>query len=353
MTLCATASSFCSSVSAGTASSASGQPEPRARNFERRPPHGRQSSTARWTMRCGRATPLPTGEFLSYNPLHGDPIPQKTTVWFAYDADYLYFAFKCDDPDPSGIKTSITRRDNIWQDDWVGLSLDALGTGQLSYHMMVNPSGVQLDMLNSVAGNEDPSPDWIWDSAGRLTETGYAVEIRLPLQSIRFKGGDDPRMGILFWRRVSRLWRVGFVAGIRPRRVGLRASRVAPLRQPRAASGPRDPAERDLQPHRTSRIAARAGLRPTAGGMSGSASRSASRPRSRWTRRSIPTSARSKATRSRSKSISASRCSSARSGRSSWKAPGSSRSRARVAATTRCGPPCTPAASSIRSSARR
>ena len=77
---------------------------------------------------------------------------RHTTVWFSYDADYLYFAFKCDDPEPAGIKTSITRRDNIWQDDWVGVSLDALGTGQLSYHMMVNPSGVQLDMLNSVGG---------------------------------------------------------------------------------------------------------------------------------------------------------------------------------------------------------
>ena len=98
-----------------------------------------------------REAPVPAGEWLSYNPLHGQPIPQTTTVWIAFDADYLYFAFKCDDPNPSRIKTSITRRDNIWQDDWVGLSLDALGTGQLSYHMMVNPSGVQLDMLNSVA----------------------------------------------------------------------------------------------------------------------------------------------------------------------------------------------------------
>jgi hypothetical protein len=149
--------------------------------------------------------PVETGEFLSYNPLHGSSIPQTTTVWMSYDADYLYFAFKCDDPDPSGIKTSVTRRDNVWQDDWVGLSLDALGTGQLSYHLMVNPSGVQLDMLNSVAGNEDTSPDWIWDSASRLTDTGYTAEIRLPLQSIRLKGGDNTRMGILFWRRVSRL----------------------------------------------------------------------------------------------------------------------------------------------------
>ena len=102
------------------------------------------------------------------------------------------------------IKTSITRRDNIWSDDWVGLSLDALGTGQVAYHMMVNPSGVQLDMLQTNSGGEDESPDWVWDSAGRVGSTGYTVEIRLPLQSIRFKGGDVARMGVLFWRRVSR-----------------------------------------------------------------------------------------------------------------------------------------------------
>jgi hypothetical protein len=148
--------------------------------------------------------PQPTGDWLSYNPLHGDKIPQRTSVWVAYDSRYLYFAFQCDDPEPRGIKTSITRRDSIWNDDWVGLSLDTLGTGQLSYHLLVNPSGIQLDMLNNASGNEDESPDWVWDSAGRLNDRGYAVEIRLPLQSIRFQGGDQVRMGVLFWRRVSR-----------------------------------------------------------------------------------------------------------------------------------------------------
>src|SRR6185436_8741337 len=33
---------------------------------------------------------------------------------------------------------------------------------------------------------------------------GYIVEIRLPLQSIRFSGGDQVRMGIIFFRKVSR-----------------------------------------------------------------------------------------------------------------------------------------------------
>jgi hypothetical protein len=147
---------------------------------------------------------LHTGAWGSYNPLHGETIPQQTHVWVAYDDRYLYFAFRCDDPDAGQIKTSVTRRDNIWSDDWVGLSLDALGTGQVAYHMMVNPSGVQLDMLQTNSGGEDPSPDWVWDSAGRVGRDGYTVEIRLPLQSIRFKGGDVARMGVLFWRRVSR-----------------------------------------------------------------------------------------------------------------------------------------------------
>ncbi len=150
------------------------------------------------------AEPLKTGEWKSYNPLHGDTVPQQTSVWVGYDKDALYFAFRCEDPEPGRIKTSITRRDNIWSDDWVGLSLDALGTGQTSYHLLVNPSGIQLDMINTLAGNEDTSPDWIWASAGRIDDKGYTVEIRLPLQTIRFGGGADVQMGILFWRRISR-----------------------------------------------------------------------------------------------------------------------------------------------------
>ena len=78
--------------------------------------------------------PMETTEWLSYSPLNGDRISQQTHVWVAYDDNYFYFAFKCDDPEPAGIKTSVARRDNAWNDDWVGLSLDSLGTGQLSYH---------------------------------------------------------------------------------------------------------------------------------------------------------------------------------------------------------------------------
>ena len=186
-------------VSAGILAPQDTRPELRSQRLTQPPNIDGVLDEAAW-----RGPQLDTDEWRSYNPLHGDSIPQRTKVWIAHDQEYLYFAFQCLDPQPDAIKTSITRRDNIWADDWVGLSLDALGTGQLSYHLMVNPSGVQLDMLNSVAGDEDASPDYVWDSAARRNELGYAVEIRLPLQSIRFRGGADVRMGILFWRRVSR-----------------------------------------------------------------------------------------------------------------------------------------------------
>ncbi len=151
------------------------------------------------------AGPLPADRWVSYNPLRGEPAQQATRVWVAYDDEALYFAFRCVDPEPDRIRTTITRRDNAWNDDWVAVSLDSSGTGQVAYHMFVNPSGIQMDALNSGSNGEDMAPDWVWQSAGRVNADGYVVEIRVPLESIRFRGGSDVRMGVMFFRRNSRL----------------------------------------------------------------------------------------------------------------------------------------------------
>jgi len=152
-----------------------------------------------------RTAPLPLGTWLTYNPLYGKTLVQRTQVWVAYDQSGLYFAFRCIDPEPDKIKTAISRRDTIFNDDWIGFSLDSLGTHQSSYEFFVNADGIQTDMLNSSTAGEDSSPDWVWDSAARRTEDGYTAEIRIPFKSIRFAGGKEVRMEVLFWRRVSRL----------------------------------------------------------------------------------------------------------------------------------------------------
>ena len=148
--------------------------------------------------------PISLGQWVSYNPLRGERAQQNTLVWTAYDEKAIYFAFRCLDPEPDKIRTTISRRDSVWNDDWVAVSLDSSRAGQVAYHMFANPSGIQMDALQS-SSNEDTAPDWVWQSAGRVDERGYVVEMRVPLESIRFRGGSDVRMGVLFMRRNSRL----------------------------------------------------------------------------------------------------------------------------------------------------
>ena len=47
--------------------------------------------------------PLPSGEWVSYNPLRGESEQQRTRVWMAYDDQALYFAFRCYDAEPERI----------------------------------------------------------------------------------------------------------------------------------------------------------------------------------------------------------------------------------------------------------
>jgi hypothetical protein len=144
--------------------------------------------------------PLPLSEWIAYNPLRGGTTDQRTDVRVAYDDRYIYFAFHCFDTEPSKIRTTISRRDNAFNDDWIALSLDSAATGQTAYHLFVNPSGIQMDALNTSASGEQFEADLLWDSAGRITDDGYIVEMRVPLQTIRFSGGPEVRMGILFFR---------------------------------------------------------------------------------------------------------------------------------------------------------
>jgi len=147
---------------------------------------------------------LPLDTWISYNPMHGEAATQRTDVWVAYDDSAIYFAFKCFDSEPGRIRATITRRDDAYSDDWIAISLDSSRAGQVAYHMFVNPYGIQMDALNTGSNGEDSAPDWVWQSAGKVGSDGYTVEVRVPLESIRFRGGLNVEMGVMFFRRISR-----------------------------------------------------------------------------------------------------------------------------------------------------
>ena len=152
-----------------------------------------------------QGTTLPLTEWLTYNPLNGEKMVQQTEVAAAYDDRYLYFAFHCVDPEPDKVAAPSAAATTCSTTTGSGLSLDSVGNGQSSYDLFINPSGVQGDVLTTPSAGENSAPDFVWDSAGQRTPEGYDVEIRVPLTTIRFKSGPDVRMGVLFWRRVSRL----------------------------------------------------------------------------------------------------------------------------------------------------
>jgi hypothetical protein len=61
----------------------------------------------------------------------------------------------------------------------------------LAYQFYVNPLGVQTDSIeNEMTGNESDSWNGIWESAGQLTDTGFVVEMKIPLRLMNFEESD-------------------------------------------------------------------------------------------------------------------------------------------------------------------
>jgi hypothetical protein len=151
--------------------------------------------------------PMPTGQWVSYNPNRGDKMPDayKTDVRIAYDDRNIYFAFHCFDNEPGKLRTNIAKRDAAFSDDWIALSLDSAATGQAAYHLFSNPSASQMDALNTSASGEQFDADMVWFSAAKVTNDGYVVEVQIPLQTLRFSGGDEVKMNLVFFRKVSRI----------------------------------------------------------------------------------------------------------------------------------------------------
>ncbi len=157
-------------------------------------------------------------KFVSFSPMFGKTMDLATDIWIAYSGETLYFAFKCHDDRPGEIKTSIAKRDNNGMDDWIGVILDPMDNRQSSVELYVNPSGCQADGVTSAVNGWAFSyaPDWVWESAGRIDPEGYTVEIALPLDSLRFKSGEQVRMGIMFMREFHRLGAMGAWPEIKP-----------------------------------------------------------------------------------------------------------------------------------------
>ncbi len=154
--------------------------------------------------------------FLQRNPKDREPATQQTTAYLAYDDANLYVAFVCQVSDPSQLRVRMARRESIFSDDQVGVNLDTFLDRQRSYVFLVNPLGIQLDGITAESGGDDYSFDTQWDSAGKLTESGYVVWMAIPFKSLRFpnRGDGAQQWGIALTRLIPANNEQDFVPGI-------------------------------------------------------------------------------------------------------------------------------------------
>ncbi|MBU1700577.1 MAG: carbohydrate binding family 9 domain-containing protein [Candidatus Eisenbacteria bacterium] len=124
--------------------------------------------------------------------------PVETTVFATYNDDHLYLSAICYD-NPAEIRATLSQRDHMGGDN-IGFFIDTYHNATWAYTINVNPFGVQADALWSDGYGEDGMFDLVFESAGRITDSGYQVELDIPFSSLRFPNTEEQTWGIQFWR---------------------------------------------------------------------------------------------------------------------------------------------------------
>ncbi|HYO90218.1 MAG TPA: carbohydrate binding family 9 domain-containing protein, partial [Pyrinomonadaceae bacterium] len=143
-------------------------------------------------------------DFYQFRP--GDNIApsQPTEVLMGYDAKFLYFAFKAHD-EPGKVRATIAKRDQIFDDDTVGMYLDTFNDQRRAFIMIFNPFGIQADGIFTEDQGEDYSFDLVMESKGAVTDDGFTVEVAIPFKSLRYEAGKGKQWGVHFLRQIKRI----------------------------------------------------------------------------------------------------------------------------------------------------
>ena len=164
-----------------------------------------------------RRAALLTG-FSQFSPADGVPAADSTEVLVWYSPTAIHFGIRAYESH-GAVHATLADRDRIDSDDFVQILLGTFGDGRQATVFAVNPLGVQSDgalvetgtvrngngFNSAVVQREtaDLSPDYVYDSKGRVTQSGYEVEIRIPFRSLRYQAAAEQTWGINVVRQVQ------------------------------------------------------------------------------------------------------------------------------------------------------
>lgn len=144
------------------------------------------------------------------------PAPVNTQAWIFEDGQAIYIAFRAQDPAVQKIAAHYRDHDKLSGEDSVGVVIDTYNRQQQTYNFNVNPLGSREDYIRHEQTDDDRYEwDGFWDAAGKRTEFGYVVEMKIPYGILNF---DDSQQ--------TQQWAIEFIRKY-PREANYRLSSVA------------------------------------------------------------------------------------------------------------------------------
>ncbi len=156
-------------------------------------------------------------DFSQYSPNDGRPAEQETEILVFYSATAIHFGVRAQAPVGS-VRASLAQRDKLTAEDSITFLLSTFNDGRQAVSLTVNPLGVQADgtlieglsasttrggFSGMATGREAPdlSPDFVFQSKGRITPEGYEIELRLPFKSLRYQKAEIQSWGLHVLRK--------------------------------------------------------------------------------------------------------------------------------------------------------
>ena len=106
------------------------------------------------------------------------------------------------DDDPASVRANLAPRENIENDDRVGLLIDTFDDQRTAYGFRSSPLGVQWDGRWSevTRGGYDSSYEAVWYTDAQRTPGGYVVLMTIPFRTMRFPETGEQRWRVQFER---------------------------------------------------------------------------------------------------------------------------------------------------------
>jgi hypothetical protein len=143
---------------------------------------------------------IPTTDFTQAEPKQNTAPTFKTEVSITYDDHAIYIGATLYDNNPDSILRELGNRDEYGLNaDFFDIKLDTYHGLQDAFVFGVYASGVQIENKFS-----DYTFNSVWESAVKITDKGWVVEMKIPYSAFRFPKKDVQEWGMQITRNVRR-----------------------------------------------------------------------------------------------------------------------------------------------------